>query len=177
MKLVVGLGNPGNDYNNTRHNVGFRVLNHYLGSVNWQDKFNGKIYINENTIYLLPQTYMNLSGESVIKVVNFYKIDINDILVIQDDLDIELGKYKIKRNSSSGGHNGIKSITELLKSDSFARLKIGIGKDKNIPTDKYVLGKFSNEEQDILNLNKNIYNEIIDTFNNYDIEEVMKRYN
>ena len=110
MKLVVGLGNPGNEYKNTRHNVGYIVVDNYLGSVLWQKKFQGLIYKKNNTIFLKPTTYMNLSGISVKKVIDYYKIPIDNILIIHDDLDLPLGKYKIKFNSSSGGHNGIKSL-------------------------------------------------------------------
>ena len=150
MKLIVGLGNPGREYKNTRHNIGFMVLDEYLGKVDWKHKTETDFYqteiFNESVIFLKPLTYMNLSGLAVKKIVNFYKINVNDILIIQDDLDLEVGKYKIKRNSSAGGHNGIKSIITELNTDSFARLKIGIGKSINIPTDKYVLSKFSDED-------------------------------
>ena len=107
---------------------------------------------------------MNLSGIAVSLVVNYYHIDIEDILVIQDDLDLELGKYKLKRNSSSGGHNGIKSIIEALKSDAFLRLKIGISKDKNQNVIDYVLGKMSKSELEMINQNMDIYQDIIKCF-------------
>jgi len=120
---------------------------------------------------------MNLSGLAVSKIVNFYKIDIKDILIIQDDLDMEIGTYKIKRNSSAGGHNGIKSIIQELHTDEFARLKIGISKSMQIPVDKYVLTKFSSEEDEKINKNMNNFKEIIDTFINFGIEETMHKHN
>ena len=168
MKLIVGLGNPGREYKNTRHNVGFMVLDSYLGKVDWKNKMEASFFqteINgEQVIFLKPLTYMNLSGLAVSKVVNFYKINIEDILIIHDDLDQELGNFKLKKNSSSGGHNGIKSIIAELNNEDFARLKIGISHNRLIPTDKYVLGKFSKEELAEITKNMEIYHNIIDTF-------------
>lgn len=181
MKLVVGLGNPGREYKNTRHNIGFMVLDNYLGKVNWKTKMENYYYMEEvngeQIMFIKPLTYMNLSGLAVSKIVNFYKIDIKDILVIQDDLDMNVGTYKIKRNSSSGGHNGIKSIIAELNSDEFARLKVGIGKSIQIPTDKYVLGKFSTDEENKINENMDTFNEIIKSFITNGIEDTMASYN
>lgn len=181
MKLVVGLGNPGREYKNTRHNIGFMVLDNYLGKVNWKTKMENYYYMEEvngeQIMFIKPLTYMNLSGLAVSKIVNFYKIDIKDILVIQDDLDMNVGTYKIKRNSSSGGHNGIKSIIAELNSEEFARLKVGIGKSIQIPTDKYVLGKFSTDEMNKINENMNTFNEIIKSFIINGIEDTMASYN
>jgi len=181
MKLVVGLGNPGKEYKNTRHNVGFMTLDNYLGKVNWKSKYESDIYSddinNEQVIFVKPITYMNLSGLAVKKIMNYYKLDISDVLIIQDDLDMSFGTYKIKRNSSSGGHNGIKSIIKELNTDEFARLKIGIGKETKIPTDKFVLSKFTEDEIKTFNNNKEIFNNIIDTFIKDGIEKAMALYN
>lgn len=181
MKLIVGLGNPGTEYLYTRHNVGFMVVDNYLGDVLWKEKFSSFLYsteiFSEQVIFLKPTTYMNLSGIAVKKVVDYYKIPIENILVIQDDIDMTLGIYKIKRNSSSGGHNGIKSIIQELGSDEFARLKIGISKSKDIPTDKYVLGKFSTNELEKLKDNEEVFGNIINKFIKYDVEEVMLEFN
>lgn len=181
MKLVVGLGNPGREYKNTRHNVGFMVLDNYLGKVNWKTKQENYYYTEEvngeQIIYIKPITYMNLSGLAVNKIVSFYKIKPSDILVIQDDLDLNVASYKIKRNSSSGGHNGIKSIIQELKTEEFGRLKIGIGKSSQIPTDKYVLGKFSTEDASLIAKNMDTYKNIVDVFVKNGIEEAMKMYN
>ena len=120
MKLIVGLGNPGKEYENTRHNIGFMVVDNYLSvsNVNWQLKFNGLytniIINNEKVHFLKPSTYMNLSGRAIKECSNFFKIDVKDILIIHDDLDLPLGKYRLKTNSSAGGHNGIKSVIEEL---------------------------------------------------------------
>ncbi len=169
LKLIVGLGNPGQEYENTRHNIGFQVLDSYCSGTDFQKKFDGLIKImivkGEKVLFLKPQTFMNLSGQSVIKAMKYYDIDIVDVLVIQDDLDLALGSYKMKTNSSSGGHNGIKSIIAHLKSENFARLKIGIAHDhKNKDTISYVLGKFSKEESKILEENRLVFNSIIDVF-------------
>ena len=157
MKLVVGLGNPLKQYENTRHNVGFMLLDYIFG----EDKFilNKKMNamecianINgEKVVVIKPTTYMNLSGDAVIKYVNFYKIDVNDIVVVQDDLDMPLGRIKLISNHGDGGHNGIKDISLKLSSKSFLRIKIGIGKSDMIDTKDYVLGKFKNEDRELLN--------------------------
>ena len=108
---------------------------------------------------------------------NFYKINIEDILIIQDDLDINIGSYKIKKNSSSGGHNGIKSIISELGTEEFSRLKIGIGKSTQIPIDKYVLTKFSSDELEKININMEKFNNIIESFINNGIVKTMELYN
>ena len=136
MKLIVGLGNPGKEYENTRHNIGFMVIDHFATGDHWKSKWNA-LYMEKNMngekiILVKPQTYMNLSGNAIIEFVNFYKINLEDILVIQDDLDLSIGTYRLKINSSAGGHNGIKSIINLLGSNHFARLKIGISNNKEI---------------------------------------------
>ena len=124
MKLVVGLGNPEKKYEFTRHNCGFRAIDYYASKNNlsFKSKFNGHyaetIVNNTKLILLKPQTYMNLSGESVIKFVNYYNINIEDILVIYDDVDFEVGKFKLRRGGSSGGHNGINNIIDLLKTQN-----------------------------------------------------------
>lgn len=181
MKLIVGLGNPGKEYENTRHNIGFMVVDYYIQNNTWQKKFDGEYQIinygNEKVMFLKPFTYMNNSGLSVVKASKYYDIVPNDILVIQDDMDIEFGKHKLKKNSSAGGHNGIKSIISALNTDSFARLKIGISHDKNKDTINYVLGKFSKEEMNVLNENYKIYNEIIESFIYNGLEKTMNKYN
>ena len=181
MKLVVGLGNPGKEYNLTRHNVGFLILDKYLGDINWSSKFNGLYYEkninNEKVIFVKPQSYMNLSGNVVQKFINFYKIDSKDLLVIHDDLDLPVGKFRIKINSSSGGHNGIKDIISCLNTNEFVRLKIGISQNRNIDTKDYVLGKFSKSDLEIIDKNNNAYKEIIENFNYNNIELLMNKYN
>lgn len=173
MKLIVGLGNPGKEYEKTRHNVGFMILDNYLGDVNWQDKFNSFFYKKGDVLFLKPKTYMNLSGNAILACMNYYNINISEILIIHDDLDIEIGTYRIKTNSGSGGHNGLKSIIQCIGSQEFNRLKVGISKNNLIPTDKYVLSKFTKSELDIIQKNYSTYNKIIEKFINYDINYVL----
>ena len=181
MKMIVGLGNIGKEYENTRHNVGFMVLDHYLDNKDWKSKFDGVYQIltygNEKVLFLKPSTFMNNSGISVLKASQFYDIVAKDILVIQDDMDVEFGKYKIKTNSSSGGHNGIKSIIASLNTEAFHRLKIGISHDRNKNTVDYVLGKFSKEELRYLEDSYSIYGEIIESFIQDGVEKTMNLYN
>lgn len=178
MKLVVGLGNVGKEYKNTRHNLGFSILDEYLGKVNWKIKMEAYIYKDEekDVLFVKPMTYMNLSGLAVAKIVKYYKIAIKDILVIVDDLDLPVGSYKVKKNSSSGGHNGIKSIINELNTEEFGRLKIGIGKNPSIPTDKYVLGKFTKIEEELIKSNLPKYLKVIDLFINNDIDYTISNY-
>ena len=183
MKLIVGLGNPGLEYQNTRHNIGFYYLDLFTGKldINYKEKFKG-LYIktkinNEDVIFLKPQTYMNLSGESVIKFVNYYKINIEDILVIHDDLDIDLGRIKLKDNGSSGGHNGIKSIIENIQSENFKRLKIGISKNKDYDTKDYVLGKFNKEELEVIKGNETKILDILNDYFKLPFIDLMSKYN
>ena len=181
MKLIIGLGNPGKEYENTRHNIGFMVLDNYLGQTSWQKKFNA-LYTttqinNEKIIFIKPLTYMNLSGESIREFVNFYKVNLTDILVIHDDLDLPIGKYRLKINSSSGGHNGIKSIIDNLGSNAFARLKVGVSKNTTIDIKDYVLGKFSLEELNILTKLYPKFSAIIEDFPVNNINTLMNKYN
>lgn len=181
MKLIVGLGNPGKEYENTRHNIGFMVLDDYLGNVKWSNKFNAlyyEIFIGaEKVIFVKPLTYMNNSGNAVGEFVRYYNIDVKDILIIQDDLDEEIGLYKLKLNSSSGGHNGIKSIISSLGTQSFPRLKVGIGSVKKDEVIDYVLGKFSKKEMEILNNELSTFRKIIKSFVNVGIDKTMNVYN
>src|SRR5574344_1528758 len=181
MKLIVGLGNPGKEYEKTRHNVGFIVLNYFPGNNNWHEKFNA-LYIektinNEKVVFIKPLTFMNLSGIAVKKYVDFYNISLNDILIIQDDMDLPVGKYRLKYRSSCGGHNGMRSIINVLNTEEVPRLKIGISKNKMIETKDYVLGKFNKEEITIMNNNLETFKNIILDFINTDINEVMLQYN
>lgn len=155
MKLIVGLGNPGDKYKFTRHNAGFMALDYLSYQWNFdfkfESKFNGEIaktnYEGESTILLKPHTFMNLSGQSIITVMNFYKIQREDILVIYDDLAMPIGKLRFRAKGSDGGHNGIKSIIQVLGgNNNFDRLKIGIGPQPSLPSEVFVLQNF-NEEQ------------------------------
>ena len=181
MKLIVGLGNPDKEYDKTRHNVGFMVIDNYLGSVNWSNKFNAlyceKVINGEKIIFVKPLTYMNNSGNAVGEFVRYFNIDNKDILVIQDDLDLNVGDYKLKMHSSSGGHNGIKSIIASLGNQDFPRLKVGIGSVKKDEVIDYVLGKFSKKEMEILNNELSTFRKIIESFVNVGIDKTMNVYN
>ena len=153
MHLIVGLGNPGKDYMDTRHNAGFMVLDHLAKTMNVsfdKQKFRGKVAEGriglEKVLLLKPETYMNLSGESIVAAADFYKIPIEDILVVFDDVSLELGKLRIRKKGSAGGHNGIKSTILHLASETFPRVKIGVGAPKHDMVN-HVLGKFTKEEQ------------------------------
>lgn len=183
MKLIVGLGNPDKQYLNTRHNVGFMLLDYIFDSTNFvmNKKMNAMEYITiiggEKVVIIKPMTYMNLSGESVIKYVNFYKINTNDVVVIQDDLDMPLGRVKLIRNHGDGGHNGIKDVVLKLSSKDFLRIKIGIGKSDLIDTKDYVLGKFSVSDKEILN---NVFGRLRNIFDDYIVlnsNDLLQKYN
>lgn len=181
MKLIVGLGNPGKSYSLTRHNIGFIILDNYLKEVDWKEKFLGLYYTctvnNEKVVFLKPTTFMNLSGSSVAECAKYFKIKSEDILVIHDDLDMDFGKIRLKKMSSSGGHNGIKSIINSLNTDLFCRFKFGISKNQNLLTKDYVLSKFSKEEQKYIKENQEHYNKIINSFITNGIEKTMNDFN
>ncbi len=181
MKLIVGLGNPGKEYINTRHNIGFMVIDHFVNNSNWQEKWKAlyteMMINNEKVLLVKPKTYMNLSGNALIEFVNFYKINLEDILVIHDDLDLNIGTYRLKINSSSGGHNGIKSLIERLGSTNFARLKVGISSNKEMDPKDYVLGRFTQEELETLAKLYPTFNEIITSFITDGIDKTMNKYN
>ncbi|MGL4848496.1 MAG: aminoacyl-tRNA hydrolase [Clostridium sp.] len=157
MFLIIGLGNIGDKYNNTRHNIGFDAIDAissmYNISIN-RKKFKGEYgegFIGgEKTIIIKPTTFMNLSGECVREVMDFYKISNEDILVIYDDISLDVGKIRIREKGSAGGHNGIKSIISHLGTDVFSRVKIGVGGPKD-DLIKHVLGNFSKVERNTLN--------------------------
>lgn len=185
MKLIVGLGNPGKEYIQTRHNIGFMVLDDYLQRNNVkidQKKFNGEYTIyrmnQESVLFLKPLSYMNLSGEVIEKFIHFYQIKIEDIFIIHDDLDLPIGTFKLKIKGSSGGHNGLKNIECLLSTQEYKRLKIGISNDKNIDTKDYVLGKFSLDELKKIQLLMDQFEQIIDQFiNNISFDKIMNQFN
>jgi len=184
MKLVVGLGNPGKNYEGTRHNVGFMTIDKIAYKYNVElnkSKFDGKyidLVINDQKVILLkPQKYMNLSGEVIKNFMDYFKININDILIIHDDLDLEVGYYRLKIKGGSGGHNGLKNIEKNLNSKEYKRLKIGISNNKNIDTKNYVLGKFTDIEMkkisDVIDIALNVF----DDYLHLTFENLMNKYN
>lgn len=181
MKMIVGLGNPGKEYEKTRHNVGFMVLDSLGLDFEVEKKFQAMIckenLADEEVLFVKPLTYMNLSGISVHKISRYYKILPQDILVIQDDLDLPLGKYKLKVHSSSGGHNGIKSIIENLHSEDFSRLKIGVGHDRSLDTATYVLRRFAKSDLTVIEGQYDLFKQIIVSFIQEGIDKTMNQYN
>ena len=184
MKLIVGLGNYGNEYDNTRHNMGFRFIDAFAqkhDAVINKNKMSGlytKININnEDVILLKPQKYMNLSGEVVKDYINYFKIDIDDILIVSDDLDLPVGKFKLKFKGSSGGHNGLKNIELNLGTANYKRLKIGISNIKEIQTKDYVLGKIPSTDKKIYDdMEPKIIN-LLDDFTILNFDKLMSKYN
>lgn len=159
MYAIIGLGNPGPKYDGTRHNIGFETID-YIAEQNgiWMSKLGfkalyGEGYVGgEKVILVKPQTFMNLSGETVRVLREYYKLELNQLIVIHDDISMEIGKIRIREKGSAGGHNGLKSIIYQLQSDVFTRIKIGVGSPENPAYDiaDYVLGHFTKEEIRIL---------------------------
>ncbi len=149
MKLIVGLGNPGTEYENTRHNIGFMVIDELLRRTSAQDvtknSFNGNAYRSKDAIYLKPLTYMNLSGKSILKVKNFFKT--STTIVIHDDLDLPFGTLRFKSGGGHGGHNGLKSADSVITKE-YIRVRMGIGRPENKgEVSSFVLSSFSQNEK------------------------------
>lgn len=157
MILIVGLGNPEKKYDNTYHNIGFLTidaLNSAMGG-KWNKKYGKAVvsevrFMGEKIILAKPQTYMNLSGESVLAIKNKFKIENENILIVLDDVDLPVGKLRYRQNGSAGTHNGLKSIVQMLSSTDFPRLRIGIGNDEKMDLADYVLSKITNENMQTL---------------------------
>ncbi|MGB3101466.1 MAG: aminoacyl-tRNA hydrolase [Psychrobacillus psychrotolerans] len=155
MKIIVGLGNPGKQYEATRHNIGFRVIDELSKRLDiplTQSKFNGMYGIGhvgtEKIMLLKPLTYMNLSGECIVPMMDYYEVNDDEIVVIYDDLDLQVGKLRLRQKGSAGGHNGIKSIIQHLGSQEFNRIRIGVDRPKNgMKVPDYVLSNFSEDEK------------------------------
>ncbi len=209
MKIIAGLGNPGEKYKNTRHNAGFIITEVLASKHNIKGSFNSKfnaitgkgLIDGEEVVIVQPLTYMNLSGEAVIKVLNWYKIEIPDLLVVYDDISLDLGRIRFRPSGSAGGHNGIESIISSCASQKFARLKVGIGplrsgsearsgdakaaaiQGKLIPSPgehllkSFVLEKFSEEETKILEKIIPLSTEAIEDYIYNGITFVQDKYN
>lgn len=184
MKLIVGLGNPGKDYQDTRHNIGFMVIDNYLeekGIDKFKTKFNGDYVLeninDEKVLFLKPLSYMNLSGTVVRKFIDFYKINTKDILVISDDLDLPIGSYRLRSKGTSGGHNGLKNIEENIGTNVYKRLKIGISNDKEIDTKDYVLGKIGKTDKEKIDNVISMTPKILDDYLIMSFTDLMNKYN
>lgn len=184
MKLIVGLGNPGKEYEKTRHNIGFMAIdtfaNQYGLTFN-KTKFDGLytegIIEGEKIILLKPQKYINLSGDVIREFVNYYKIELEDILILCDDMDLEVGTFKLRYKGGSAGHNGLKNIEANLKTQMYKRLKIGISRNKNYNVVDYVLGKLSKEEIEKLMPVFEIIPNIVHDFVTISFDNLMNKYN
>lgn len=186
MKLIVGLGNPGKEYAQTRHNVGFLLIDKFLNDLNLDIKVDNKLSAalvktsidGQQVIFAKPLTYMNLSGQAVSKIANYYKVDVDDIIIISDDTALELGKLRFRESGSHGGQNGLRNIIEQLGTSNFKRLRIGIGDNKLMNKADFVLGKFQPKEIEILmpTLNQG-YDAIFEWIKNEKFNNIMTRYN
>lgn len=185
MYLIVGLGNPEKEYANTRHNMGFDTINKLAEKNNIEvnkSKFDGLygtgIIQGKKVILLKPQTYMNLSGESVRKIIDFYNIDSEEIIIIYDDIDTEKGNIRIRKKGGPGSHNGMKSVVENLQTTDFKRIRVGIGQPeyKNDMIN-YVIGKITEDEKKILQEGVNKAAEAIEEILKNGIDIAMNKFN
>lgn len=185
MKLIVGLGNPGPQYDRTRHNVGFEVLDslarRYAPGEVARSRFHGATVegmINDEKVLLLkPLCYMNRSGMAVAEAARFYKLDAGDILVLVDDLALPCGVIRLRGEGGAGGHNGLSDIQQKLSTQAYARLRIGIDRDSNIPQSEYVLGKFRPDQLELMQEALNDAAEAAACWAAAGLKEAMNRYN
>ena len=185
MKCIIGLGNPGRKYEQTRHNIGFMVIDELLSRhhINLsKEKFNG-LYAVENiqgekVAFLQPQTFMNRSGECIQSFIDYYRINVDDILVIYDDLDLPIGKIRLRQKGGHGGHNGLRSTIDQLGTRDFKRLRVGIGRPTGpMSIVDYVLGKFSQDQQESVMLSIKHGADACEKWLNDDFVNVMNTFN
>lgn len=184
MYIIIGLGNPGKKYESTRHNIGFEVLDYMAREFNMpiiKPKFKALIaegrISGEKVILVKPQTYMNLSGESVMSIVKYYDVPLENVIVVYDDIDTELGKIRIRKKGSGGTHNGMRNILSLLGKDAFPRVRVGIGQPVNRSLVDYVLERFKKDEvtymeDAVINASKSIV-----TILKEDVDKAMNAFN
>ncbi len=186
MKLIVGLGNPGPEYRDTRHNAGFMVLTQLakrmgLENERPREKFHSAMLegplASNRCVLLQPLTFMNRSGQAVSAAVNFYKLDLSDVLVVVDDLALDCGRIRLRPTGSAGGHNGLKDIEQLLGTSDYPRLRVGIDQRGRIPQVPYVLGKFTDEQLDRLKPGLTAACDAIECWAREGIETAMNRFN
>ena len=184
--LIVGLGNPGKEYEMTRHNIGFRALDYIAGATNAEVKrlkhmaLTGKTTIGSDGVLVMkPQTYMNNSGEAVADAARFYKVPASNIIVISDDISLTVGSMRIRANGSAGGHNGLKSIQKYLGTDAYVRIKLGVGAKAYADMDlgDHVLGKLSSSDYKLISDNFSSLIPAIELIMQGDFDKAMARYN
>ncbi len=185
MYLIVGLGNPESDYANTRHNMGFKVINELakqyeteISRKKFNSEYGNAVIEGQKVLLVKPQTFMNASGEAVIEFANFYKVELDNIIIIYDDVDIDTGNIRIRKSGSPGSHNGMKSVVHFLKSENFPRIRVGIGKpDENTDIIEYVIGSIPEEEKEQLQQGiKKAKNAIVELLKN-GIDSAMNQFN
>lgn len=185
MKLIAGLGNPGAEYENTRHNIGFDVIDRISGKHNIAVKsmekhgLVGKGMIgSEKVILVKPQTFMNLSGVCVAGLADYYSLDISDVLIIYDDVSLDIGKIRIRPNGSAGGHNGIKNLINELGTQDFQRIRVGVGKKPmHYDLADWVLGHFKKDEREIMYKSVGLAAEAVESILDRGIGFAMNMYN
>ncbi|MBR6033719.1 MAG: aminoacyl-tRNA hydrolase [Clostridia bacterium] len=185
MYLIVGLGNPEADYDKTRHNMGFHVINELakeyeieLNRKNFNGIYGNGIIEGQKVILLKPQTYMNLSGESIVEYKNFYKIEPENMIIVYDDIDLEPGEIRIRRKGSAGSHNGMKSVIQCINSEDFPRVRVGIGKpgeEKELI--QHVIGAVDEQEWELLNEGTKKAKDAIIQIIKDGIDKAMNKYN
>ncbi len=186
MKLFVGLGNPGKKYAFTRHNVGFMVVDTYANrnqlSFKYESKFDAEVAVfNQNlekVILCKPATFMNLSGDALYKIMNYYNIDIEDVFVFVDDINLQVGRLRLREKGGHGGHNGLRDIIQKTCTREFKRIRIGIGENTHSRLDYYVLGEFSKNELITIKHTADQCVEIIDdVINGKSYLDIMTKFN
>ena len=178
MRIIIGLGNPGTEYEKTRHNIGFMVIDKLAKDLNVElseKKFDGVFYKDNDLILAKPLTYMNNSGNFLQNLIKYFDLNIEDLIVIQDDLDLAIGRATIKQKGSSGGHNGLKDIIQKLGTEKINRLKIGIGRSDNVVN--YVLSKFTSNDLEVINKIIDSAADIALTYIYNDIHYVINKFN
>jgi peptidyl-tRNA hydrolase len=183
MFIIAGLGNPGREFEDTRHNAGFNVLDYIAYRYNIvvnKNKFKGLcgegIIGGSRVILLKPQTYMNASGESILDAVRFYKVDVENLIVIYDDMNLPLGRIRIRPSGSDGGHNGMKSIIYLLGKNNFPRLRVGIGSPEYNMVD-HVIGKFTAGQRAVINDMLKVSGDAVTTMVEKGVTQAMNQFN
>lgn len=185
MFIIVGLGNPGKDYTNTRHNIGFDTIdllgkrnNININKIKFKSVYGEGTIGSEKVLLVKPQTYMNNSGMTVRDIYNFYKVPIENVIIVVDDIDIDFSRVRIKGRGSAGSHNGLKSIIQLLGRDDFPRVKIGIGsKRENQDLANFVLSRFSKDEREIIEGSILTAAESVETIIRYSLDQAMNEFN
>lgn len=184
MYVVVGLGNPGKKYAGTRHNVGFEVIDYLAYRNNIEvKKIKHKALVGEGIIdgkkvmLVKPQTFMNLSGQSVLEICQYYKVDISKLIVIYDDIDIDLGRVRIRKKGSGGTHNGMRNIIYLLQQDEFPRVRIGIGRPTHGDLVSFVIGRFDEDEKEDILLSIKLATEAVESIVTEGMDKAMNKYN